>query len=57
MVASQEFENEFLQGLESGFFLRDKPDGYKDYECPELVVDQAVMDSVNQILTPLQLGV
>ena len=34
-----DFEMEFFQGMESGFFLRDKPEGYKDYECPELAVD------------------
>ena len=57
VAAQQDYESEFLQGLESGFFLRDKPDGYKDYDCPELVVDKSVMDQVNQILTPVQLAV
>ena len=34
-----DFENEFFQGMESGFFLRDRPDDYRDYDCPELGID------------------
>ena len=43
--------------MESGFFLRDKPDGYKDYECPELAVDQDSLNFIGQIMTPLSMAV
>ena len=52
-----DFEMEFFQGMESGFFLRDKPDGYKDYECPVLAVDQDALNFMGQITTPLSMAV
>ena len=43
--------------MESGFFLRDNPNGHKDYECPELAVDTETMQTFNQIMTPVQMAV
>ena len=38
-ISDVTFDDEFLQGMESGFFLRNNLEGYKDYQCPELVVN------------------
>ena len=52
-----DFATDFFQGMESGFFLRDKPDGYKDYDCPELAVDTDTMKVIQSVLTPIQMAV
>ncbi len=34
-----EKDDSFFQGLEQGFFLRNNVNGYKQFECPDLVLD------------------
>ena len=34
-----EKDESFFQGLEQGFFLRNNVSGYKQFECPDLVLD------------------
>ena len=35
-----DFESDFFQGMENGFFLRDDLTAYKEYECPDLIVNE-----------------
>ena len=41
--------------MESGFFLRDTKDGHREYDCPDLQVDQNALRQVNAILAPVQM--
>ena len=41
--------------MESGFFLRDTKDGHREYDCPDLQVDQGLIKQVNAILAPVQM--
>jgi len=50
-----DFHNEFFQGMESGFFLRDTPDAYKDYECPDLAVDTDKLKVIQAFFVPVQM--
>lgn len=45
-TAAEKDEN-FFQGMEQGFFLRNDLDGYKQFECPELHVDSAAQNRFN----------
>ena len=38
-LTREERDENFFKGLEQGFFLRNDPHGYKQYECPELNVN------------------
>ena len=42
----EDFNGEFFQGMETGFFLRDNPQGYKDYECPDLPIDRSIQETL-----------
>ena len=42
----EDFNGEFFQGMETGFFLRDTPQGYKDYECPDLPIDRSIQETL-----------
>ena len=55
--ATNDYENEFFQGMESGFFLRENPEGYKDYDCPALVPDEAHAKIISQVIQPIELAV
>ena len=46
---------EFLQGMEAGFFLRSNPEGYKDYECPELVVNNEDSKKLQELFGPVKM--
>jgi hypothetical protein len=39
-MSKEERDQSFFQGLENGFFLRNEEQGYKKYDCPDLVLDQ-----------------
>ena len=54
---ADDFEGEFFQGMESGFFLRDTPDGYKEYDCPDVAVDPEMMSTVNSFIQPVVMAV
>ena len=54
---ADDFENEFFQGMESGFFLRDTPDGYKEYDCPDIAVDPEQVQTVNSFVQPVIMAV
>ena len=41
--------------METGFFLRDTPDGHKEYECPEPSIDQDMIKKINAVLGPVQM--
>lgn len=43
VVAADEildYDDEFLKGMEAGFFIRNEVDGHKSYNCPESVVSK-----------------
>ena len=50
-----DYQGEFFQGMETGFFLRDTPDGHKEYECPEPSIDQDMIKKINAVLGPVQM--
>ena len=33
--AQDDYNGEFFQGMESGFFLRDTENGHREYDCPD----------------------
>ena len=35
VFAQDDYNGEFFQGMESGFFLRDTEDGHREYDCPD----------------------
>ena len=47
-----EKDENFFQGMEQGFFLRNDPQGYKQFDCPALVLDQATQAKFTQIMAP-----
>ena len=51
----EDFNGEFFQGMETGFFLRDTPQAYKDYDCPELNVDRSLTDMLNKFFVPIEM--
>ena len=42
-----DFENDFFQGMENGFFLREDLQAYKEYECPGLEHNDAQQAKIN----------
>ena len=50
-----DYNGDFFQGMESGFFLRDTKDGHREYDCPDPQVDQNALRQVNAILAPVQM--
>ena len=50
-----DFNGEFLQGMESGFFLRDTPDGHKEFDCPDPVLHSEAYKKFQQFWAPVQM--
>ena len=53
----EEKDNQFFQGMETGFFLRKNPKGYKDYECPDLPIDTELTKQINEVFAPMKMMV
>ena len=51
----QDIESEFIQGMEAGFFSRNQPEGYRDYECPELVVNNDDQKKLKEMFGPVKM--
>ena len=51
----EDFNGEFFQGMETGFFLRDTPQGYRDYECPDLPIDRSIQDTLQKFFVPIEM--
>ena len=41
--------------METGFFLRDTPQGYRDYECPDLPIDRSIQDTLQKFFVPIEM--
>merc|ERR1712010_250783 len=52
-----DYHSEFWQGMESGFFLRDIPNGHVEYECPDPNVDEEIAEKLKTFLAPVQMVV
>ena len=50
-----DYNGDFFQGMESGFFLRDTEDGHREYDCPDPSLDVNALKQVNSILGPVQM--
>ena len=50
-----DFKGEFFQGMETGFFLRENPEGHKEYECADPNTSQEVLKKINSVLGPVQM--
>ena len=50
-----DFNGDFFQGMESGFFLRDTMDGHREYDCPDPNVDNDSLKKVNSIMGPIRM--
>ena len=48
-----DFEGDFFQGMESGFFLRDTTNGHHEYDCPDPNSHQDMMKKINGVLQPV----
>ena len=53
--AQDDYNGEFFQGMESGFFLRDTANGHREYDCPDPTVNIDALKKVNSILGPVQM--
>merc|ERR1711957_1028118 len=51
----QDFEHEFMQGMENGFFLRDQENAHKEYECADLRQNEKMKATMGQIISGLTL--
>lgn len=49
------FDDEFLQGMETGFFMRNNEEGYLDYECPELILNTSDQKRVLDFFGPVKM--
>ena len=45
-AAGEDFKAEFLQGMETGFFLRDSKDGYLEYDCADPSLNNDILKKV-----------
>ena len=43
----EDFKGEFFQGMETGFFLRDTPDGHREYDCPDVSLKSDILSTLN----------
>ena len=50
----EDFKGEFLQGMETGFFLRDTKDGHLEYNCMEPSLNSDILKKVQSIFGPVQ---
>ena len=50
-----DFQSEFFQGMESGFFLRDTENGHREYECPDSQVDNERLKKVHAVMGPVSM--
>ncbi len=41
--------------METGFFLRNKPLGYRDYDCPDLVIDLQANKEITEVFAPMKM--
>ena len=53
--AQDDYNGEFFQGMESGFFLRDTENGHREYDCPDPSINNDALKKVNNILGPVQM--
>ena len=53
--AQDDYNGEFFQGMESGFFLRDTENGHREYDCPDPTINTDALKKVNSILGPVQM--
>ena len=56
-MSKEEKDQSFFQGLENGFFLRNEDQGYKKYDCPDLVLDQRAQQRFNQAVAPVTMAI
>ena len=50
-----DYNGDFFQGMESGFFLRDQENGHREYDCPDPSINVDALKKVNSILGPVQM--
>ena len=50
-----DYESDFFQGMENGFFLRDDLNAYKEYECPDLVLNEQMYGQTTQVFGPIKM--
>ena len=50
-----DFNGEFFQGMESGFFLRDNPDGHREFDCPDAALHTDDYLKFQQFWAPVQM--
>ena len=51
----EDFNSDFAQGMENGFFLREDLQAYKDYDCPDLNHNEKWQGAINQVFAPIKL--
>ena len=55
LADQSEKDENFFQGLEQGFFLRNDLDGYKQFECPELHVNTDAQNQFSKLMGPAEM--
>ena len=50
-----DFNGDFFQGMESGFFQRDTQDGHREYDCPDPSIDHDAIKQINGIIGPIRM--
>ena len=51
----EDFNSDFMQGMENGFLLRDNPEAYKEYECPEVTHHEDWQKKVTTYFEPVKM--
>ena len=51
----EDFNSDFFQGMENGFFLRDNLEAHKEYECPDLVVPENMIKTLENVFSPVKM--
>ena len=51
----EDFNSDFFQGMENGFFLRDNLEAHKEYECPDIVVPENMIKTLENVFSPVKM--
>ena len=52
---AEKLTQEFLEGCESGFSLRNNEEAFKDFNCPKPETRQSALNIISHWITPLKL--
>uniref|UniRef100_A0A7S3VZ98 Uncharacterized protein n=1 Tax=Strombidinopsis acuminata TaxID=141414 RepID=A0A7S3VZ98_9SPIT len=54
--AMNKLSSEFMEGFETGVYLRDEENALKDYSCPAGVTENVLINKLGSLVTPMKLA-